>query len=307
MFASSERLRPWIARASCVSFARVTVKVPSDRSIFTNAWNVRVSAPFGPFTETDWPSTFTSTPLGSVIGSLPMRLIPSSPHVRQDLAAAGLLLGLAAGHEPRRGRHDRDAETAEDPWHLGLAGVDPQARPADAPDARDRGGLAADVLQLHHELRAGREHFALLRGLPLARGFGRVSGDEALGLQDPGDLDLDPARRDHHVLVAGAGGVADPREHVAHRIVDRDAARAPRLGHDDPARTWGLAVGAIGPLRGRWLGGCRCGFCRHLCSYQLDFVTPGSSPTSARSRKQIRHRPNLRMYPRGRPQTWQRW
>ena len=28
---------------------------------------------------------------------------------------------------------------------------------------------------------------------------------------------------------------------------------------------------------------------------------------SARSRKQIRHRPNFRMYPRARPQTRQRW
>src|SRR5689334_4298110 len=40
--------------------------------------------------------------------------------------------------------------------------------------------------------------------------------------------------------------------------------------------------------------------------YQLDFVTPGNSPRSARSRKQIRHRPNLRIYARGRPQTLQR-
>ena len=32
----------------------------------------------------------------------------------------------------------------------------------------------------------------------------------------------------------------------------------------------------------------------HL-DHQLDFVTPGSSPMSARSRKQIRHNPNLRM------------
>src|SRR2546430_11947849 len=42
-------------------------------------------------------------------------------------------------------------------------------------------------------------------------------------------------------------------------------------------------------------------------SYQLDFVTPGSSPISARSRKQMRQRPNIRMYPRGRPQISQRW
>src|SRR5213083_1584076 len=34
----------------------------------------------------------------------------------------------------------------------------------------------------------------------------------------------------------------------------------------------------------------------HLLPHQLDFVTPGSSPISARSRKQIRQRPNVRMY-----------
>src|SRR5438132_6219694 len=114
MFASSDRLRPWIARASWVSFARVTVSVPSAWSTLTSGWKVRASSPFGPFTETDWPFTLTSTPLGSVIGSLPMRLIPSSPHVRQNFTAEGLLLGLAAGHEARRRRHDRDAQAAED-------------------------------------------------------------------------------------------------------------------------------------------------------------------------------------------------
>src|SRR5919106_1959490 len=42
-------------------------------------------------------------------------------------------------------------------------------------------------------------------------------------------------------------------------------------------------------------------------SYQLDFVTPGSSPRSARSRKQMRHSANRRMKARGRPHTVQRW
>src|SRR2546430_3762932 len=40
--------------------------------------------------------------------------------------------------------------------------------------------------------------------------------------------------------------------------------------------------------------------------YQLAFTTPGICPWSARSRKQIRHRLNLRRYARGRPQRLQR-
>src|SRR6185295_11789638 len=43
------------------------------------------------------------------------------------------------------------------------------------------------------------------------------------------------------------------------------------------------------------------------CSpYQLALRTPGISPLRASSRKQIRHRPNLRSTARDRPQRWQR-
>lgn len=41
-------------------------------------------------------------------------------------------------------------------------------------------------------------------------------------------------------------------------------------------------------------------------AYQLDFTTPGRLPRRASRRKQIRHNPNLRMYPRGRPHILQR-
>jgi hypothetical protein len=41
--------------------------------------------------------------------------------------------------------------------------------------------------------------------------------------------------------------------------------------------------------------------------YQLAFVTPGISPFSANSLKQIRHRPNRRKYPCGRPHLKQRF
>jgi hypothetical protein len=40
--------------------------------------------------------------------------------------------------------------------------------------------------------------------------------------------------------------------------------------------------------------------------YQLDFVTPGSLPVFASSRKQIRQTPNFRMYARGRPHSLHR-
>jgi hypothetical protein len=40
--------------------------------------------------------------------------------------------------------------------------------------------------------------------------------------------------------------------------------------------------------------------------YQLDLVTPGTWPSSASFRKQMRHMPKSRMKPRGRPQRRQR-
>jgi hypothetical protein len=40
--------------------------------------------------------------------------------------------------------------------------------------------------------------------------------------------------------------------------------------------------------------------------YQLDFITPGSIPSEARPRKQIRQIPNLRIKPLGLPQIGQR-
>lgn len=41
-------------------------------------------------------------------------------------------------------------------------------------------------------------------------------------------------------------------------------------------------------------------------NYQLDLVTPGINPKPALSRKQRRHIPNFRRYPRERPQKEQR-
>jgi hypothetical protein len=43
-----------------------------------------------------------------------------------------------------------------------------------------------------------------------------------------------------------------------------------------------------------------------ITPYQLDFVTPGSFPSLASVRKQMRHSLNFRIYPLCRPQTLQR-
>src|SRR3954447_529572 len=66
---------------------------------------------------------------------------------------------------------------------------------------------------------------------------------------------------------------------------------------------WWSAPGAA-PLQGpaadvRAVGGSGVG-------HQEDLLTPGSSPACAISRRQIRHRPNLRKTACGRPHRWQR-
>jgi hypothetical protein len=45
---------------------------------------------------------------------------------------------------------------------------------------------------------------------------------------------------------------------------------------------------------------------KQVASYQLDFTTPGSFPSDANTRKQIRQSPNFLRYALGRPQTGQR-
>src|SRR5919112_6892593 len=64
-----------------------------------------------------------------------------------------------------------------------------------------------------------------------------------------------------------------------------------------------------GPLGDRvvlWSRPARSARGAGTCDYQLDFATPGSSPACAISRRQIRHRPNLRKTECGRPHRWQR-
>src|SRR3989442_5550453 len=196
MLAISVLVSPCSARFCLLSSARVTVIFPSSRAMDTFSWNVRASWPFGPFTVTMRPSSFTSTPLGTTTGMRPIRLI--SPHVRQDLATEALALRLTPGHDARGGRNDRDTHAAEYARDLGLARVHPKARLADAANPRHRRQLANE-LQPQNDLARAR----LLE-----------TGDKALVAQDACDLELRPARRDAHSLVAGARPPPGARQHV---------------------------------------------------------------------------------------------
>src|ERR1700733_6208175 len=98
------------------------------------------SVPLGPFTVTSRPLMVTSTPLGTVIGSLPMRLMSDlpSPDVGEDFPAYSLLGALTIRAEAGRCRDDRDAEAAEDLGQVGGLRVYAQTGLAHAPHAGDR-------------------------------------------------------------------------------------------------------------------------------------------------------------------------
>src|SRR3990172_2225301 len=130
------------------------------------------------------------------------------PDVGQDFAAELGLVGLRAGHDPLARADDDDPEAAEDAGDVGLAGVDAQPRLADPLQPGHDRHLAVDVPELDLDHVAGP---GLLLG---------PAGDEALGLEDAGDLALRPGRRHDHLLVAGPRRVADSREHVRDRIGD---------------------------------------------------------------------------------------
>src|SRR3954447_9392718 len=73
MLAISVRVSPWSARDVRSSSGRLTSSVPSSCATSMGAATEWVSWPLGPLTVTCRPSIATSTPLGTAMGSLPMR------------------------------------------------------------------------------------------------------------------------------------------------------------------------------------------------------------------------------------------
>src|SRR6266480_4703947 len=112
---------------------------------------MRVSSPFGPFTRTVLPSTATVTPLGTLIGSFPIRDIVCSslPDDGDQLAAGACLTSLAVGHHPLRGAEDGEPESVADARNLVDADVAAQPWRRHALQRADHRLPGARVLEPH--------------------------------------------------------------------------------------------------------------------------------------------------------------
>src|SRR3954469_20717545 len=173
------------------------------------------SVPFGSLTATCWPSIVTSTPDGTGTGCLPIRdmsLLPYPlPDESEDFAAHALSCCLTVGEQTRRRGDDRHAEATQNTRQVGGFRVDTQAGLGHPAQPRDAAFTARAVLQLHHQR------------LAHPRILGVVVGDVTLALQDLGDIGLDLAVRQRHLIVVRRIGVAQTCQEVCDRI---------RHGHD---------------------------------------------------------------------------
>src|SRR3954463_8142908 len=133
------------------------------------------SSPFGPLTRTRSGSIVSSTPEGTVMGCLPIRLI-ALPDLRDELAAVAAAARVVAGHQAVGSGDDCGAHAAE--------------------HARDvlRGDVGA-AAGLRHALQPGDDRRAALRVLEAhvqlladAGALDRPALDVALLLEDPGHL-----------------------------------------------------------------------------------------------------------------------
>src|SRR4028118_2228613 len=152
----------------------------------------------------------TSTPLGTGMGSLPIRdiaqylLVPWSPDVGEDFPTYALAVGLSVGEQPLGRGDDRHAQAAEHLGQVGRLRVHAEAGLADPAYAGDGALTVRAVLQCDGQRGAD----LALRCVLHAPG-----GDVTLLLQDLGHAGLELARRHADIVVKGLVAVADTREH----------------------------------------------------------------------------------------------
>src|SRR6266568_8941805 len=169
------------------------------------------SVPFGPVTVRVLPSWRTSTPFGSGIGFFPIRDMGLSlPDLAEDLAADAALGRLGARQDALRRRDDGEAETVEDARDLLLVAVDAAAGARDALDAVDDRLAVGRVLEVDPQ-----------RPLRLFLVRERVVADEALALENAGDLHLQLRGGELHAVVMRRDPVPDSRQHIGYWVCHR--------------------------------------------------------------------------------------
>src|SRR5215217_6745231 len=171
------------------------------------------SEPFGPLTDTFWPSIVTSTPDGTGTGCFPIRDMSTypSPHVCEDFAAHALTSGLTVGPEARGSGDDRHTKATQNPRKVGGFRVHPQTGLGHPAQARNAALPAGAVLQLYDKV------FADSCVLDVK------VGDVALALEDLRDIGLDLRVWQLHLVVVRRIGVAQTCQEVCDRV---------RHGHD---------------------------------------------------------------------------
>src|SRR5215831_20737297 len=109
-----------------------------------NAWRI---LPFGPCTSTAPSTTFTVTPLGIVMGFLPIRDIVHSPNIAEHFAADARFHGRLPGHHTARRGQNAGAQTSQYLRHIVAAEVNAAARAADPLDAGNQALTVRAVFQ----------------------------------------------------------------------------------------------------------------------------------------------------------------
>src|SRR4051812_7351034 len=196
--------RVWRSEETRASFSSIATLVPVSTCM--------LSSPFGPFTCTRPSVTRTSTPEGIATGSLPiLDMAASLPDVGDELAPETRFAGLAVGHHPARGGHDRGPQAAQHPRQPGLSHVHATPRRAHAADAADDVPVVGAVLEVDPEHSLAR----ILDQLEVA--------DVALTQQHLRDLRLHLRSGNVDLAQLGANRVPHAREEVRDRIRNRHA------------------------------------------------------------------------------------
>src|SRR4051812_37572886 len=128
------------------------------------------------------------------------------PDVSYYLTAEVLAESLAARHDTLRGGDNGDAEAAEYQRNVLALLVDAQAGLAHALEAGEHGPLVGAILEPY------AEHSSTHVGGNI------VITDEALVLENSGDLHLDAGCGYHHALVPSHARVADACQHIGDRV-----------------------------------------------------------------------------------------